>query len=142
MWNPTSFGANQEAFITLASINHNPSGVEIDLLLKSQSTTSYTDGVLEVLYDPVGDTVQVWTYTNAQLWVQHGASIPVVFANGDQFGARAYASGQVQVYRNGVLLGTRDITSWPLYANTGYLGLWMINSSTTRLDDFGGGTVP
>jgi hypothetical protein len=52
----------------------------------------------------------VWTYTSSQGWVQRGADIAVTFANGDIFGARATASGQVSVYENGNLLGTRDIT--------------------------------
>jgi hypothetical protein len=65
----------------------------------------------------------------------------VTFANGDQFGARATASGQVQVYRNGMLLGTRDVTAWPYYANGGYIGLWFINAGNAVFDNFGGGST-
>jgi hypothetical protein len=64
----------------------------------------------------------------------------VTFVNGDQFGARARANGTVEVYRNGVLLGTRDVTGWPYYANGGYLGLWFIYAEDAVLDDFGGWT--
>ena len=139
-WNPSSFGASQEAYITFTNID--PLADEIDLLLKSQSSAGWGNGVLEILYEPVNSRVQVWTYTGVQNWVQRGASIPVTFSNGDQLGARAKANGQVEVYRNGALLATRDITGWPLYANGGCIGLRMIGASNTVMDNFGGGTVP
>ncbi|HUM69777.1 MAG TPA: hypothetical protein PLK31_13140 [Chloroflexota bacterium] len=138
-WNSSSFGADQEAFFTLTTINL--SSTEIGLGLKSQSSSSFTPGIIDVLYDPISNVVQVWTYQSSQGWVQRGASIPVTFVNGDQFGARAKANGQVEVYRNGVLIGTRDVTAWPYYAQGGYIGLFMFSASNTVLDNFGGGTM-
>ncbi|MBI1881844.1 MAG: PKD domain-containing protein, partial [Chloroflexi bacterium] len=138
-WDPTSFGANQEVYVTLTHVESAVS--EQDLLLKAQSNDDWGDGLIEVLYDAVGERVQVWTYTAAQDWVQRGADIPVTFANGDQFGARATASGQVEVYQNGGLLATRDVTGWPYYANGGYIGMWFIDADTSILDDFGGGVT-
>ena len=140
LWNPSSFGATQDVCVTLTTIDTGAS--EIDLLLKSQSSSSWGSGVLEVLYDPANSRVQVWTYTSAQGWVQRGADISVTFANGDQFGARAKSDGQVEVYKNGSLLGSRDVTAWTYYANSGYIGLWLEGASSSMLlDDFGGGTV-
>ncbi|MCL4294078.1 MAG: PKD domain-containing protein [Anaerolineae bacterium] len=138
-WNPTSFGTSQEVYITLTTVDSGAG--EQDLLLKVQNISNWSDGLIEVLYDAVGQRVQVWTYTAAQDWVQRGADIPVTFASGDQFGARATASGQVEVYRNGALLASRDVTAWPYYANGGYIGLWFVDASNAVLDDFGGGTV-
>ena len=137
-WNAAAFGANQEVYVTLTSVNASAS--EIDLLLKSQSSGTYTNGVLEVWYDPVNQRVQVWTYSAAQGWVQRGADIPVTFVNGDQFGARATAAGQVQIYRNAVLLGTRDVSAWTYAASSGYIGLWYIGPSGMTMGNFGGGT--
>jgi RHS repeat-associated protein len=140
LWNPSSFGTTQEACVTLSTVDTGAS--EIDLLLKSQSSSSYSSGVIEVLYNPGSNTVQVWTYTSSQGWVQRGSDISVTFANGDQFGARAKPNGQVEVYKNGSLLGSRDVTAWPYYANSGYIGLWLEGaSSSMMLEDFGGGTV-
>jgi len=34
--------------------------------------------------------VQVWSYSQAQGWVQRGADLPVSFASGDRFGARRF----------------------------------------------------
>ena len=138
-WNANSFGPDQEAYITLTQID--PSGHEHDLLLKAQTSGPYWNGLIEVLYDANSGVVQVWTYASGQDWVQHGADIPVNFSNGDQFGARATANGLVEVYQNGNLLASRDITIWPYYANGGYIGLWFIHSPSAIIDDFGGGTV-
>jgi hypothetical protein len=137
-WSAASFGPNQEVYVTLASID--PSGAEHDLLLKSQSNTSWGAGLIEVWYDPVGHRAQVWTFTTSQNWVQRGADIPVTFANGDRFGAQATADGLVSVYQNSTLMGTRDVTGWPFYAGGGYAGLWFISASNALLDDFGGGS--
>jgi PKD repeat protein len=138
-WSPTSFGTDQEVFVTFTTIDQ--SGSELDLLLKSQSNSSWNSGLIEVWYDPAGQRAQVWTFSSSQDWVQRGADIPVALSHGDQLGARATADGQVEVYRNGTLLATRDVTGWPYYANGGYIGLWFINADDTVLDDFGGGTV-
>ena len=73
--------------------------------------------------------------------MQHGADIPVTFVDGDRLGARAYADGTVEVFRNDQLLATRDVSSWPYYADGGYIGLWFIGAEDAILDDFGGGTL-
>jgi formylglycine-generating enzyme required for sulfatase activity len=132
-------GADQEVYVTLTDID--AAGVEQDLLLKSQSSSTWMNGVLEVLYDAVGQRVQVWTYSSGQNWVKIGADMPVTMQDGDQFGARAKANGIVEVYRNGVLIGTRDVTGWPFAASDGYLGLWYVGANNALLDDFGGGNV-
>jgi PKD repeat protein/lysophospholipase L1-like esterase/Mg-chelatase subunit ChlD len=138
-WNAASFGADQEAYVTFAGVS--ATATEQNLLLKSQSTTTWGDGVLEVLYDAPNQRVQVWTWEWPAGWVQHGADIPVTFSNGDQFGARAYADGTVEVYKNGTILATHDITSWSYYDQGGYIGLWFIDAQDAVLDDFGGGTI-
>lgn len=137
-WNASSFGPDQEVFIKLVNID--PTSTEIDLLLKSQSSAGF-DSLIEVYYDAVGHRVQVWTYSSSQGWVQRGADIPVVLVNGDQFGARATTDGKVSVFRNGGLLGVRDVTGWLYTAFGGYIGLWFINSANSLVDDFGGGDV-
>jgi predicted outer membrane repeat protein len=138
-WSASAFGADQEAYVTFSQVD--PDGPEQSLFLKSQSSDSYGSGAIEILYDAGADIVQVWTFHPTNGWAQHGANIPVLFANGDQFGARALADGTVEVYKNGTWLATRSITTWSLYGNSGYIGLWIGNSSDALLDDFGGGTA-
>lgn len=138
-WNTTLFGADQEVFITLTTIDEGAQ--EIDLLLKAQSSSEWDDGVLEVWYDVSNDRVQVWTFTTAQDWVQHGSDISASFSDGDRFGARATAEGIVEIYKNDTLLATRDVSSWT-YANSGgYIGLWFVGAEDMVLDDFGGGSM-
>jgi len=139
-WNRTRFGANQEAYVTLTTID--TAGSEIDLILKSQSRLSTSSGAMRIVYKPATRVVQVWTYSLLQGWVQRGTSLAVTFSNGDRFGARARSNGQVQIYRNGLLIGTRSASSWTYAASSGYVGLWTIAAPNTLLDDFGGGRVP
>ena len=137
MYWSTSFGTTQQVYVTLSTLN--TGSHEIDLLLKSQSATSYNKGVIEVLYDPNLKRVEVWTYAPSGGWVQYGADIPVTFVNGDQFGASATANGTVSVYRNGALIAARSIVTWPFYNLSGYIGLWMVNAPNMLMDNFGGG---
>ena len=135
----TQFGSDQEVFVTLTTID--AAGSEQDLLLKSQSKTSWNSGVIEVWYDAVNKRVQVWTYSSAQGWVQRGTNISVTFVNGDTFGARARANGTVDVYRNGTVIASRDASAWTYAASGGYIGLWYISAGNAVVDDFGGGNV-
>ncbi|HMN61308.1 MAG TPA: hypothetical protein PJ988_13130, partial [Anaerolinea sp.] len=137
LWKTSSFGVSQEAFITLSKIDS--LSTEVDLLLKSQSSSSWTKGVLEVRYDPKNHRVQVWTYTSSQGWVQRGDSVTVTFSDGDQLGARAASNGQVGVYRNGSLLATIDVSGWTYYNRSGYIGLWTVSAPNMLMDNFGGG---
>ena len=138
-WRASAYGADQEVYVTLVGVDG--AGGEQDLLLKSQSSSTWGSGVLEVLYSAAGHRVEVWTFTNGQGWVKRGADIGVTFANGDRFGARAMANGKVEIYRNGVKVGESDATGWPYYASGGYVGVWYIDAANAVLDDFGGGTV-
>ena len=133
------FGSDQEAFVTLMTID--AAGSEQDLLLKSQSSTSWNSGVIEVWYDAVNKRVQVWTYSSAQGWVQRGTNISVTFVNGDTFGARARANGTIDVYRNGAVIASRDASAWTYAAGGGYIGVWYISAGSAVIDDFGGGNV-
>jgi hypothetical protein len=139
LWKTASFGANQEAFVTLTTVDSG--GFYQDLLLKSQSATTWESGVIDVSYDAVGHRVQVWTFSNAQGWVQRGTGIAVTFQNGDQFGVRVKANGTVEVYQNGLLIGSRTVSAWTYAANGGYIGVLFQDAGTAVLDDFGGGTI-
>jgi len=137
-WTGGPYGADQEVYVTF--VNVDPDGGEQDLLLKSHSVGGDTN-VLEVWYNATDDVVKVVTHASSQGWVEHGAPIPVTFNNGDQFGARAFADGTVEVYKNGALIGTRNVSSWPYYDEGGLIGLWFIDATDAILDNFGGGTI-
>ncbi|HUM68409.1 MAG TPA: hypothetical protein PLK31_06140 [Chloroflexota bacterium] len=138
-WNASPFGVGQVVSVTLSTID--AAAEEIGLILKAQNITDAPPALIDVFYNPAGGYVQVWTYSETQSWNQRGTNIPVSYSNGDVFGAHARANGQVEVYKNGQLIDSRDVTDWPFYAYDGYIGLFNINAGTTILDDFGGGTT-
>ncbi len=137
-WNNSTFGSNQEAYVTISQLNTD--SWELSLLLKSQSNNSFTDGMIELYYQASSDTLQVWTVDEDD-WVQYGTDILVNLAVGDQFGARVLSDGTLEIYRNGNLLATRDLSSWEFSSYGGYIGVWFANATNQRLDDFGGGDV-
>ena len=135
----TQFGNDQEAFVTITTVDG--AGSEHDLLLKSQSRTTWTSGVIEVQYDVVGKWVEVQTYSSAQGWVQRCVVNSITLVNGDRLGARARSNGLVDVYRNTTLLASCNVSSWTYASNGGYIGLWFIGSSSAFVDNFGGGNA-
>ena len=138
-WNMTYQGVDQEAYVTLSTID--PGAGEIALVLKAQSNIGIGPGQIAVVYYPSENEVQVWTNDTSNGWLQQGTGIPATFSNGDQFGVRTWASGLVEVYKDGSLLGTRSVASWPYYGEGGFIGLFNFNGSSTILDNFGGGTL-
>jgi PKD repeat protein len=136
-WAATPYGADQEAFVTLTEVNAE-SG-HPSLALKSSSNV-WLDRLLKIEYDAAQHLVWVTTYNWENGFAHYGAAIPVTFVNGDQFGARATADGVVEVYRNGSLLATRDISAWPYAGSSGYVGV-SVDATEVALDDVGGGSV-
>ena len=141
-WKPNSFGVNQEAFVTLATID--PTGVDQDLLLKVQGTSgNYQKGVIEVLYDAKAKGVKVETSRDGASWKIY-PKIPVTFQNGDQMGARVYATGKVEVYKNRVLVGSTTLNAADqtfFNAKGGRIGLWFASAPNAMVDNFGGGSI-
>lgn len=140
IWNAGSFGATQQACVKLTAIDTGANS-EIILLLKNQSSNDVSPGFMSVMYKPAGGYVRVETYDSANGWVQYGADLTgVSFAVGDVFRVVARSNGQVEVYKNATLLGTRSASTWVHAASTGYIGVWIYSGPSTLLDDFGGGT--
>jgi hypothetical protein len=137
-WNPTSFGANQEAYVTLANVD--TTAPNMDLLIKSQESKSKTS-FLEVGYNPSKQVISVVSYQSGKGYTTYCNKIPASFSNGDQFGARATADGKVSVFKNGTSLATCDVTAWPNYASGGYIGFLAWHAPNAAFDDFGGGTI-
>lgn len=131
------FGPAQEVFVTVAQASEAP---EHDLMLKVQGG-SWSNGHLEVRFDAQVDLVTVNGYTPGGGWQSYLAVPLPVLANGDQIGARAYANGAVEVFRNGARIGTADCSAWPFHASGGFVGLTIVDAAGSRFDDFGGGTV-
>ncbi len=168
-WNASTFGANQEAYITFNKVVSSAS--EHDILLKVRNFPTNcanpggTASAIEILYDPnpnpANSRVQVWTLTPSTFpspnWNLRATFNGVNFANGDTLGARTYSDGTVIIYKNGVPIGMVNVTlpngsvaGWPasLAADGGQIGVWFLRSggfpvpNDARFDNFGGGTLP
>jgi hypothetical protein len=129
------FGAEQEVFATLASID--PDAGEINVVLKAQE---YADcELLEVLYSPSEQRLEL-TYCRAGIW--HSIDgIPLTLQRGDQLGARFYANNNVHVFVNGVRAAIFDASEYPYADRGGRIGVNCEANpdGTTAWDDFGGG---
>jgi hypothetical protein len=103
--------------------------------------TSYAFGHIEVRYDPLAGSIGVSTHTPQTGWVGRAGPLPIVYAAGDQLGARAYSNGAVEVYKNGVAILLANTGDWPFAANGGRIGLTLGGTNGSTMDDFGGGNV-
>jgi len=84
LWNAQTYGADQEAFITLTQID--TSSEEIGVMLKVQSLTTAGDGYLEVFYDPASQAVLIGIYDSSQGAVLCGNGIRPPLPTGTSWG--------------------------------------------------------
>jgi hypothetical protein len=135
----TQFGNNQEAFVTLTTID--PNSAHHTLLLKGRGTNA-TQGAILVSYDAVNRQIVVEALQPGWGWRTVRVFTNVTLTNGDVLGARALADGSVRVYVNCELIGVADTTTvvGNLYVNRGgRIGLFYHQANNALLDDFGGG---
>ena len=137
VWSGAAFDTTQEAYVTLQHIS--PNAPEHDVLLKIQGLSTF-NGHIECRYDDFQKDVFVSTYSPSQGWVLHG-TFPIQLHDGDQYGARAYGSGLVDVFVNHVKLGSADCSSWDFAHGGGYIGMTISDAVESHLDNFGGGNA-
>jgi RHS repeat-associated protein len=101
-WQGLTLGASQPSLITFSNVN--------GTIGKPRSNGVWGDNTVQALYDIPNNRIQLWRYDAQAGWIQSGADIPVTFASGDVFSARALSNGTVEIQRNGVLLATRVVT--------------------------------
>ena len=141
-WKPSSFGVNQEAFVTLTRVA--PATTDQDLLLKVQggANPNWSKGAIEIRYAVKARAVRVDTYRPGSGWFTY-PQISVAFSDGDQLGARALANGNVQVYKNGALVGTVTMNAADrtfFNSKGGAIGV-LFGGRVAIFDNFGGGNV-
>jgi kumamolisin len=141
-WNPTAFGTNQAAFVTLSTIDaKSPSQ---GVLLKVQDGSVPSAGTIAVVYDALAKGVRVSTIRlGAPAWTPYG-NTAVSFTNGDKLGACAKANGEVRVYKNDAVVKTVTLNTTDqrfFNAKGGKVGVWTLLAPHAFLDNFGGATV-
>jgi len=66
----------------------------------------------------------------------------ISLANGDSFGARVRGgTGAVEVYRNGIVIGTASVAGWVRQNLGGLAGVWIGGPAGSSFDDFGAGNL-
>jgi hypothetical protein len=139
-WRPDTFGADQEAFMRLTTID--PRGAHHTLMLKSRGVNS-SQGAILVSYDAVRKAVIVEALAPGYGW-RTVASYPLTLSDGVSIGARARADGTVEVYVDCILIGTADTRTvvGTTYVNQGgRIGVWFHKTSGATFDNFGGGDL-
>jgi hypothetical protein len=157
-WSGPTYNADQAVCMKLTSIPS--STVEIGMVLKVQGTPNWREGAIDVNYYPKQGIVRVETFQKNNPgpfngW-RHYAPIAASFAPGDIFAAIAWADGRVQIFKNGLLIGTINTQGKSLTTSgaetfsgngtyfvnrKGRIGIWHINAIGAKFDDFGGGNV-
>ncbi|HEY6865625.1 MAG TPA: PQQ-dependent sugar dehydrogenase, partial [Candidatus Eisenbacteria bacterium] len=135
LWSGAGFAPEQEAYVTFAG-----PGTRLALLLDTQGPT-LSSGALLVRYEAPFGQVTLMTLAPGRGWETWGSPIPAHYDAGDQFGARAYGNGVVEVLRNGAVIGSGSVATWPLVARGGGIGLLSEGPPGVRFDDFGGGST-
>ncbi|MFN0282859.1 MAG: SdrD B-like domain-containing protein [Kineosporiaceae bacterium] len=145
-------GANQDAYLTFTKTVASGGGRQGGVLLKvGTSIIGTLNSYISATYDATTSSVVVATATTAAQTlapVTRATFGGVTFANGDTLGARALADGTVNVYKNGTLIGSTNVSAF-FTATTGRIGVRVSGSGLTsfnapndvRLDNFGGGNV-
>jgi hypothetical protein len=137
-WNPTTFGPDSEARITvvtkgLAAANEYSS-------LIARLDVGGNGYIVSVIPDSGTDLIGKGRLDEAVI-TNLGAFIDQEITNGDSFGIEMIGSTLTPYYKVGAGAWTAKASSSDsTYAGAGYLEIWSY-STTARLDDFGGGTV-
>jgi hypothetical protein len=132
------FGPTQEVFLTLSSFSE--ADLEIELLLKNKTVVDECE-CINVTYNVFDGPRQLFVTTcNDGNFTGWGPPFPVVFSPGDQFGARTYPDGKLDIYLNGSIILTRNLSGWSGASEGGRIGVFAYGiSGELRIDDFGGG---
>lgn len=153
LWDPASFGANQEAYFTFRRVANN--STEQALLLKFNDTSATpsianaTSSWVMVAHIRSTNTVQIHTKTAGGPVVVSATLTGISFANGDGMGVRVLDNGAVMVYKrtgaNGGWTQIGNVTT--TFTGSGRIGVYFGaqsggNGNRARFDNFGGGSLP
>ncbi|NJN18765.1 MAG: CSLREA domain-containing protein [Oscillochloris sp.] len=139
-WGATTFGATQEAFITLSEVV--PGGRHHSLMLKASGHDASAGAIL-VFYDDAAQQVKVEVLVPGYGWSVIGA-VDATMNDGDLLGARANADGSVHVYvrcERVATFDTRPAAGDHYVGSGGKIGVWYFETGDARFDNFGGGDI-
>jgi len=138
VWTGKQFSFAQEASVKIVKM---PASGEVGLILKADAAAPTS--AINVAYQVGANSTVIFLKNGG--W-NDGVRVNATFSEGDVMGARAFGDGAIQILRNGVVVATTNITSWPFNNQGGYTGIYVWNGPGAVLDDFdakdSGGVVP
>lgn len=151
-WTPSSFGANQEAYLTFTQIRAGAPEQGLMLKFNGASPSDPAASMILATLNPTTGQVSVMTNDPSQGTITR-AAFPVIPNAGQQMiGARVLEDGAVFIYQGNNLLGSINVNAglepWPaeLSAGGGRIGVWFTGVysllNPAKFDNFGGGTMP
>lgn len=136
-WNPTTFGPDSEAYVTVVN---KVSTDEIALILRAKEIGSTTSDYY-VLGVSLSDGVWTIQRQDNNNFNTLGSSFTQAISNGDSVGFSARGSTLTAWYKaaagSWTALTSREDST---YLTAGYIGLQMAGANGSTLDNFGGGT--
>jgi hypothetical protein len=147
VWNPATYGPNSEVYATIATLQLQNETVLLYLRLKDIGVGLWAfDGyrVSAHRFNNAGtDTMRVdVARIDNSASTQLGASVNIPdLGNGNKVGLRARGSALEFWYDDGAGWQMRGERTDATYAAAGYLGMYLDDTSTVRIDDFGGGAT-
>ena len=153
IWNPTTFGANQGAAMTLTGSNNAARNNSALILKANGGTTTAPANFVRVRYQTNnGGQVNVATTTNSGgNYTTRATFTSGAFASGDILTATVSSTGLVSVWKTSgatttflgsIQLPTTGANAWT--TGTGRIGIQLQSTSTNTkaIDNFAGGTLP
>ncbi len=135
-WNPTTFGPDCAAFVTVGALP--ASGNGFGLYLRTTNPGVGTENSYLMQWGPTVSAggCTIYKETASGSFTQLAQNTALVYIVGDVIKFEAVGT-TLTAYKNGVsVLSVSDAT----YGSAGYFGL-RSRDTTLRLDDFGGGTL-
>lgn len=138
-WNAGTFGAKQEAYVSIAVKGSGSDSTGVLLRLTNPASSSIT-GYL-IIAD-ANTSIFVYRIDNSTTIVQVGSTFTQTITNGDSMGASIDGSTITVYYKvaagSWTSLGTRTDAT---YSSAGFIGMWGDGGSIAQVktDDFGGG---
>lgn len=146
-WKRAIFGSDQEAFIRFERISRwSTQGLALKVPVFGHGTPDARNGGIVILYDARRKFAQMGTILPRGRGWRIYRPIRVEFQDGDQFGARVYATGEVRIYKNHwpietIPLAPEDTDFFG--SRGGAVGIVSFPAAgQTAFSEFGGGNVP
>lgn len=121
-------GGTVEVFITVATIQAGAGNESVMTYFVDASKNGYA-----IEWDAT--TARIYRI-DAGAQTLLGANVSFTLANGDVVGLKFTPGGTIEAYQNGTQIGSRSEAT---YSTMDRIGIESGNSTTIRLDDFGGG---